>query len=105
LSIAADQAGNSAAFNTTTRPSLRTQTASKVTHSSNVKWLANTLYSLDEMKTVIQEIVNRPDWQSGNSLSIIIKGTSSGAYGRKFVRSVDADASTAPKLVVTYTPN
>jgi hypothetical protein len=58
---------------------------------------------MDEMVPVVQEVVNRADWQSGNSLSIIVRGTG-GAWGRKFVRSYEAGASFAPRLVVTYTP-
>jgi len=51
---------------------------------------------------VVQEVVNRGDWASGNSLSVILKGTGS-AWGRKFVRSYNGSAANAPKLVITYT--
>ena len=74
-SIAAEQAGNSAPFSTTNRPSQRTRTTSQVNHSSNAQWLANTWYQLDDMKSVIQEVVSRADWQSGNALSVILRGT------------------------------
>jgi hypothetical protein len=77
-------------------------TTAQVAHSSDVEWQANTWYSLDEMAEVVQEVVNRGDWASGNSLSVILKGTGS-AWGRKFVRSYDGAAANAPKLVITYT--
>jgi hypothetical protein len=51
---------------------------------------------------VIQEIVNRPDWASGNAISVIMKGTG-GAYARKFVTSFDSSVTSAPALVVTFT--
>jgi hypothetical protein len=105
FSIAADAVGNSAAFSSTSRPSQRTRTTSTVTHSDDVNWAANTWYALDEMKAVVQEVVNRADWQSGNSLSIILKGTGSGTWGRKFVSSFDGNAANAPKLIVSYTTN
>jgi len=57
---------------------------------------------LNDIKTIIQEIVNRPDWQAGNTLSIVLRGTASGVWSRKFVKSFEAGASTAPKLVITY---
>ncbi len=101
--MAADLTGNSAAFSTSARPSQRTQTTAKVNHNTNVRWVPNTVYSLEEIKTVIQEVVARADWQSGNSLTVILKGTGSGTWARKFVRSFEAGASTAPRLVVTYT--
>ena len=100
--MGADASGDSLAFSSTSRPSQRLQTASKVTHSDNVNWAANTWYSLDELKTVVQEVVNRPDWQSGNSLSLVVKGTATGSFARKFVRSVDGAAATAPRLVVSF---
>jgi len=103
FSIAADDAGNSSPFTSSTRPSQRTLTANAVNHSDNVWWAANTWYSLDEMKAVVQEVVGRTDWQSGNSLSIILRDTESGAFARKFVSSFDGDAANAPRLVVSYT--
>jgi hypothetical protein len=102
FAIGADASGNSGAFTSTSRPSQRTQTTNTVAHNDNVNWVANTWYSLDEMKSVVQEIVSRPDWQSGNSLSVIIRGTATGAYARKFIRSFDGAAATAPRLIVNY---
>jgi len=98
----ADASGNSAAFSSTSRPSQRTRTASVVAHSDNVSWAANTWYSLDEMKSVVQEVVNRSDWASGHSLSIILNGTGSGTFGRKFVASFDGNPANAPRLIVSY---
>jgi hypothetical protein len=66
-----------------------------------VQWLANTWYSLNETATVVQAVINRPDWQSGNSLSIILKGGGS-AWSRKFVTSMNGSATNAPRLVITY---
>lgn len=102
MSIAAEAIGNSPTFSTSNLPSQRTLTTQQVNHSSNTQWQANTWYALDEIAPVIQEVVNRADWQSSNSLSLILKGTG-GAWGRKFVRSFDGSATNAPKLVVTYT--
>lgn len=99
--IAGENSGNSTAFSSNSRPSQRQLTTNKVLHRSDVKWSANNWYTLDEMNKIIQEIVNRPDWQSGNSISIILKADGSG-WGRKFVKSFDAGATTAPKLLVNY---
>src|SRR5258708_9251932 len=54
------------------------------------------------MAPVVQGVINRADWQSGHSLSLILTGTGS-AWGRKFVTSVDGSAALAPKLVISYT--
>jgi type IV pilus assembly protein PilY1 len=101
MTLAADNVGNSAAWSTSSKPSQRTLTSATVAHSSSVQWLTNTWYQLDEMKTVVQAVVNRADWTSGNSMSVIFKGTG-GAWGRKFAKSYEGGAATAPRLRVTY---
>ncbi len=50
-----------------------------------------------ELKTVVQEIVNRSGWNSGNSLSIIISGT-----GVRTAESYNGSANDAAKLHVDY---
>lgn len=101
LNIGAEATGSSAAFSTSALPSARALTTARLTHSSNVNWSANTWYQFTGMQSVIQEVVNRSDWNSGNPLSLVIKGTV-GTWGRKFVRSFEGNAAQAPRLVVTY---
>jgi hypothetical protein len=48
---------------------------------------------------VIQEIVDRTGWSSGNSLVVIISGS-----GDRVAESFDGDAASAPLLQVAYTP-
>jgi hypothetical protein len=101
MSIAGELSVNSGAFTSNSKPSQRTLTSQKLNHSSNVSWSANTWYMLDEMAPVVQEIINQPGWQSGNSLSIILKGAGS-AWGRKFITSRDGSSANAPMLIVSY---
>jgi hypothetical protein len=54
------------------------------------------------MGAVIQEVVSRPGWQSGQSLAVIIQGTSANAWARKFVHSFESNPALAPRLVITY---
>jgi hypothetical protein len=102
MNIAAEATANSGPFDASNLPSSKSLTAASVTHSSNTNWAGNTWYSLDDIKPVIQEVVNRYDWQSGNSLSIIMKGTSTGSWTRKFIQSYDGSSVNAPQLVITY---
>jgi outer membrane protein assembly factor BamB len=102
LNLAAEAIGNSPAFSASNPPGQRTLTTQSVAHQSDVQWLANTWYSLDEMAPVIQAVVSRPDWQSGNSLSVILTGTG-GAWGRKFALSYDGSPANAARLIITYT--
>ena len=51
-----------------------------------------------DLKAVIQEIVSRPGWASGNALAIIVTGT-----GHRTAYSWDGKATGAPLLHVEYT--
>jgi hypothetical protein len=103
LQIAGDAEDNSTAFSATNRPSQQPLTAARVNHTSNSQWLANTWYPFDDMRAIIQEIVNRPGWQSGNSMGLILRGTAAGAWARKFAAGYERGAVTAVRLVITYT--
>src|SRR3989304_4547216 len=52
-----------------------------------------------DIATVIQEIINRPGWASGNSLAIIITGT-----GVRTAESYEGNQAGAPLLHVEYVP-
>jgi len=99
--VGADAVDNSVTFSANNRPSGRTFTTARIEHRSDTPWMAGKWNSLGDIKTVIQEIVNRPGWQPGNSLSILMKGLGA-QWGRKFVTSYDGDPAFAPRLVVTY---
>ena len=100
--IYGEKVANSAVFSTSSRPSGRSLTTATIVHSDNLNWAAGATISLNEMASVIQEIVNTSGWVSGNSLSVILKGTGT-AFNRKFVSSFEGSAGSAPKLVVNYT--
>ena len=101
FSIYGDNSGNSSSFSNS-NPSTRALTTSKVTSLTDESWLANTWYNYSGLRNVIQEIINRTDWQQGNSISLITKGEG-GVFGRKFVNSFESGSATAPVLNVTYT--
>jgi hypothetical protein len=50
-----------------------------------------------DIAPIIQEIVNRPGWSSGNSLVIIVSGT-----GERVAESYDGVANGAPLLHVEF---
>jgi hypothetical protein len=101
VTVSADATGNSAAFSSGSKPSQRALTTAKATYADNTNWSANTWYTSSDLSAVVQEIVKRPDWNTNNSLSLILKGNGP-AYGRKFVKGFEAGAATAPRLVITY---
>jgi len=50
-----------------------------------------------DLSSLIQEVVNQPDWQEGNALVLIISGS-----GRRTVQSLDGGWSGTPMLYVEH---
>lgn len=98
----AENIGDATNFTNSNLPANRSLTSQSVTHESNVKWFKGRWNRLDEMAPVVQEVVNRADWNSGNNLNIILKGVGN-PWDRKFVASYDQSPAHAPKLTITYT--
>lgn len=61
-------------------------------------WSSNGTYNSAELKTVVQEIVDRGGWSSGNNMAFLIKPTS----GDRDAISYDNNSSKAPLLYVEY---
>lgn len=101
VTIAAEATDNSLTFSTDSLPASRPLTNAFITHSSDTRWEAGNWQSLDDVTSVLQEIVSRPGWQSGNSFSLILKGFG-GMWGRKFVTSFDGNPLFAPRLVIEW---
>jgi hypothetical protein len=66
-------------------------------------WTAGTDYNSPEIKTVIQEIVNRAGWASGNALVIFWEDFDARSTYNRVARSYDDDPTYAPKLHIEYT--
>lgn len=106
IEVSGDAADNSPAFSTNSRPSGRTLTATKIKIKNAGLWKKASIQTLDGLGPIIQEIISRTGWQTGNSLSLIVKGISTAANQRKVVGSFNAAAAAAPKLILEYTiPN
>ena len=77
----------------------------RVLTTASVAWVADGLgtnfVSSPELKTVIQEIVDRASWASGNDLMIICKGKTD-VTKILISHAHDADAPNAAKLDITY---
>lgn len=106
-----DDADNSGQFTTGANDiSGRTRTTANVTWSeANLHYTtAGTpptpmLYrSMPDIKTIIQEIVDRPGWVSGNALSIVFQGSADANRDLNIV-SYDGTPSNAAYLSITYT--
>lgn len=63
-------------------------------------WTLGSTYRSSDIKTTLQQIVNRSGWKSGNAAAFIITGT-----GIREAVAFEGGAAKAPRLVVSYTPN
>ena len=78
--------------------SSRSKTTASVAWNSVPSWtVLNAKHKTPNLASVVQEIVNRGGWVSGNSMAFIIQGS-----GTRMAESWDGEAVAAPLLVITY---
>lgn len=102
LTIVGEASDNAAAYaNVAGSISGRPKTGASVAWAPPA-WTVGTTYAYrtDDLKGILQEIVNRPGWQSGNAAAFIFIGT-----GLRRAAAFDSGAAKAPRLVVFYTLN
>ena len=101
LTIKAQAADNPATFVTTNGSvSSRPRTTASVTWTP-AAWTAGQTGAAQQtpnLAAVIQEVVSRPGWMSGNALAMIVTGT-----GHRTAYAWDGRATSAPLLHVEYT--
>ena len=99
VTIQGQAADNAPAFTTSTgNISSRARTTAQVAWNNIPPWTTISAKSqTPNISSIIQEIVNRPAWASGNSIAIIINGT-----GRRTAESYNGEIPAAPKLVIQY---
>ena len=83
----------------------RTQTTSKASWSIAGQWVANNSYQTSDIKGVIQEIVDRDGWTSGNSMAFIIQNDSANPSNAwRAAKPFDGfGIAESPKLHIEYT--
>lgn len=96
------QAANDAATFTTARHNIssRPRTHAWVTWQPanwRIKGESGPNQRTPDLSAIIQEIINRPGWNSGNSLALILTGR-----GKRTAESWDGDHAGTPLLIITY---
>lgn len=95
---------NSPIFTATTNDiSNRNKTSAAVQWNGVGAWTSNNVYSSPELKSIVQEIVNRSGWCGSNAMSFMISENGSNSLRR--IKSYDASPDKAPVLYVEYDPN
>ncbi|MDA8142186.1 MAG: PilC/PilY family type IV pilus protein [Desulfobacteraceae bacterium] len=97
LTIDAQASDNAPALNTSNyNISGRTGTTATVAWSPQA-WTSGNNYSTDDITAIVQEIVSRPGWNSGNAMLFRINGT-----GKRASESRESGSQYAPVLRIAY---
>jgi len=96
-----ENAGNSNEFSTKEEFEARPKTIASIDTGFLTIWVEGEWYTIADVASVIQEIVNRSDWSSGNALALLLCGHTEARTTHE-IRSYDADPSQAAVLEVTY---
>ena len=81
------------------------RTTARVDWDAIPDWTLNNDYNSPEIKTVIQEIVDRGGWSSGNDIVIFwddFEDRSTHAERRHHAYAYEGSSTYAPKLIITY---
>ncbi|MFT5914237.1 MAG: hypothetical protein ACI81T_000724 [Bacteroidia bacterium] len=75
----------------------RTPTTASVAWDDIPEWLEHAEYETPDISSIVEEIVGRGGWDSGNNMSIIITGS-----GKRVAYSRDGDDDKAAELTIRY---
>ena len=100
LTIQGQAADNAVTFSSSGKVSTRTRTTSAVAWAPPA-WSTvgeiGTAQQTPNLASIIQEIINRPGWTSGNAMALIITGT-----GVRTAEAFEGIPSAAPMLTIEY---
>ncbi len=108
LEISLHNSTNSEAFSSSNNVSSRSAFASKVTWKPS-SWSSNqngNAQRSPNLKNMVQSLVNKSGWSSGNNISFIVKGKGNSlnsTSAKRVADSYEGGASKAARLVVEYT--
>lgn len=99
LTFNAQDVDNATTFtNTSYNISTRTLTSATVNWNFVPPWnTVNEKYDTPDIKSIIQEIIDRPGWVAGNSIAVIVNGS-----GQRTAESYNGEQDNAPTLFLTF---
>ena len=117
ITIWAEATDDAATFDLNNLITSRTKTTAQVTWNCSEQWTMWQKYRSEDFASVVQEIVNRVGWNSGNAIAIVFEGEDQGASADDNARDMESfeniedpndggdgknHPERAPKLVVVY---
>lgn len=101
IKIRGEASDNATTF--TTDPFSRAKTSAEVLWNPTESWVPESKYSSPDISNVIQEIVNRVGWASGNSIALYLQDNGSSPNALRLANSFDNGlASSYPVLEINY---
>jgi hypothetical protein len=79
ITIFGENSDNAVTYNETDLITDRPRTADSVVWNCTEEWTIWTKYRTPELKTLVQEIVNRQNWSAGNAMAFLLMGQDQGA--------------------------
>ena len=86
-------------YNISSRPNTA---ASVIWNIPATAWTTGNKYSTPDLKTIVQELINRPGWAAGNAMFFKINAGTE--VGGRVADAYDSNATKAPRLVIEYEP-
>jgi len=104
LTIYGEAADNATTFLGTVDNNIwsRPKTAASVAWNSLPNPAVNQALTTSDLKTIVQEIVNRGGWAENNAMAFLIEGQSPSSDGPRNVNGYENSAAKAPFLRITY---
>lgn len=96
VAIQAHDAGDSGNISNASDYSSRSKTSASASWNMGSVWVNNQEYTSPDISSVIQEVVNRGDWDYGNNMTLFLDRDSSSNHREAY--SYDSDPTKAPKL-------
>lgn len=104
--IRGEDSDNASTFSTMADFDARPITTAQIDWSNMPGWYENTWTDSPDISTIVQEIVNRAGWVSGNSMVIFRDDFDDRSihttYGAREASSFERNPAWAPKLIITY---
>jgi len=82
----------------------RARTTQYVNWDDVPDWITNNDYDTPSLTDIIQAIINRPLWASGNSLVLFFANNASSNNAERRGKSYDLSTTLCPNLIITWTP-
>ena len=101
--VRAEDVDNVGPFDSDHRPNNVTTTDASVIWDWDASWSSDTWYDSPDLSAVIQEVVDRAGWSSGNAIALNCAAENYPSSDRKFW-SYDGNPARAAKLEITYQP-